>query len=146
MSIFVYHERLRNHAHNTINPAISLVAYNVIPLLIGASTRALIISSMYHMGEGTRPCQFPVTGNGHGRDYEPKGNQFSVFKMGIIPEVLTLLGSQSCLRTFSAFRCSCTTRYTRNENKDQERSHRSFPPCSWRDMDVVISSPLSCPA
>ena len=22
---------------------------------------------MYHMGEGTRPCPFPVTGNGHGR-------------------------------------------------------------------------------
>ena len=30
---------------------------------------------MYHVGERTRPCPFPVTGNGHGRVTEPKGDQ-----------------------------------------------------------------------
>ena len=33
------------------NPAISLVAYNVIPFLIGPPAQAPIISIIYHMGE-----------------------------------------------------------------------------------------------
>ena len=55
------------HAQNTTNLAISLVVYNVIHLLIGRSKLAPISSIMYPVGEGTRPCPFPVTGNGHGR-------------------------------------------------------------------------------
>ena len=63
--------KLRDHAKITTNPAISFVVYNVIPLLIGPSALALIISVMYHVGEGHRPCPFLVTGNGHGRVAEP---------------------------------------------------------------------------
>ena len=37
------------------------------------------------MGEGTRPCPFPVTGNGHGRVTEPKGEHFSGRNLGKIP-------------------------------------------------------------
>ena len=59
---------LGDHAQNTTNPAISLVVYNVIPLLI-----CLLLlpnmSIMYKVGEGTRSC--PVTGNGHGRVPSP---------------------------------------------------------------------------
>ena len=40
---------------------------------------------MYHVGEGTRPCQFPVTRNGHGRVTEPKGDQYSGRNLGMIP-------------------------------------------------------------
>ena len=61
----VIHILVRDHAQNTTNSAISLVAYNVIPYLIGPSARALITSIMYHMGQGAWPCPFPVTGNGH---------------------------------------------------------------------------------
>ena len=50
-----------------IHPLMSLVVDNVIPLLIGSSTRASITSNVYHMGEGSRPCSFPVKGNGHKR-------------------------------------------------------------------------------
>ena len=50
---------------------IFLGCLNVIPLLIGPSQRAPIISIMYHLGEGTRPCLFPVTGNGHGQGPSP---------------------------------------------------------------------------
>ena len=64
-------------ARKLTNPAIPLVVYNVIHHLIGPSALAPITSSMYHMGAGTRPCPFPVTGNGHGRDTEPKGDQLS---------------------------------------------------------------------
>ena len=37
------------------------VNYNVIPPLIGPPARAPINSIMYHVGEGTWPCPFPVT-------------------------------------------------------------------------------------
>ena len=40
---------------------------------------------MYHVGEGTRPCPFPVTGNGHGRVTEAQGDQFSGRNLGMIP-------------------------------------------------------------
>ena len=40
---------------------------------------------MYHVGEETRPCPFPVTGNGHGRVTEPKGDQFSGRNLCMIP-------------------------------------------------------------
>ena len=42
-------------------------------------------SIMYHMGEGTQLCAFPVTGNGHRRDTEPKGNHISGRNLGMIP-------------------------------------------------------------
>ena len=76
---------VRDHSQNTTNPAISLVVYNVILFLIGPSARALITSNMYHVGEGTRPCPFPVTGNGHGRVIEPQDDQYSGRDLGIIP-------------------------------------------------------------
>ena len=60
---------LRDHAQNTTNPEISLVVNNVITLLIGRSKWAPISSIMYHLGEGTRPCPFPVTKNGHCQGY-----------------------------------------------------------------------------
>ena len=63
----------RDHAQNTTNLAISLVVYNVIYLLIGRSKWAPISSIMYPVGEGTRPCPFPVTGNGRGRVYRAQG-------------------------------------------------------------------------
>ena len=56
------------------NHAISLVVYNIIPFLIGPPARAPITSLVYQVGEGTRPCLFPVTGNGYGRVTEPKGD------------------------------------------------------------------------
>ena len=40
---------------------------------------------MYHVGEGTRPCPFPVTGNGHGGVTEPQGDHFSGRNLGMIP-------------------------------------------------------------
>ena len=46
---------------NTTNPAISLVAYNIIPLLIGQPALAPITSVMYHSDEGTRPLRGTVT-------------------------------------------------------------------------------------
>ena len=59
---------------------------------------------MYSVGEGTRPCLFPVTENGHGRVTEPKGDQFSGYNLGVIPEVNWLLEfarkSQPILGTF----------------------------------------------
>ena len=57
-----------DHAQRMSNRAISLVVSNVIPHLIGPSAQAPITLIMYHVGEGTRPCSFPVTGNryGHG--------------------------------------------------------------------------------
>ena len=70
---------------NTTNPAILLVAYNVIPLLIGPPAWASITSIMYHVGEATQPCPFPVMGNAHGQVTEPKGNQFSGHNLGTIP-------------------------------------------------------------
>ena len=39
---------------------------------------------MYHVGEGARPGPFPITGNGHGRVTEPKGDQFSGRNLGMI--------------------------------------------------------------
>ena len=42
---------------------------------------------MYHVGEGARPCSFPVTGNGHGRVTEPQGDHFSVRNLGMITKV-----------------------------------------------------------
>ena len=62
---------IRDHAQNMTNPAISVVAYNVIPLLVGPPARAPITSIVYHVSEGTRPCPIPVTGNGHGRVPSP---------------------------------------------------------------------------
>ena len=40
---------------------------------------------MYHLGEGTRPCPFPVTRSGHERDTEPQGDHFRVRNLGMIP-------------------------------------------------------------
>ena len=68
-------------------PAISLVVYNVTPLLIGPSEWVLITLIMYHMGEGTRMCPFPVTGNKHGRVTEPKDQQFSGHILDLIPKL-----------------------------------------------------------
>ena len=65
--------------------AISLVVSNVIPILIGPLIWALETSTMHHVGEGTWPCPFPVTGNGYGRITEPKGDHFSGRNLGMIP-------------------------------------------------------------
>jgi len=53
---------VRDHAQNTTSPAISLVVNNVIPLLIGPPAWVPITSIMYDVGEGTRPCPFPLRG------------------------------------------------------------------------------------
>ena len=45
---------------NTANPAISLAANYAILLLIGPPARALINSTMYHLGEGTRRVRSPL--------------------------------------------------------------------------------------
>ena len=74
----------RDHVQNTTNATISLVANNVILRLIGPSTGNPITSIMYHVDEGTRPCSFPVTGNGHGEVTEPRGDQFSGRNLGMI--------------------------------------------------------------
>ena len=42
---------------------------------------------MYHVGEGTRPCPFSVTGNG--RVTEPQGDHFRGRNLGMIPKRLT---------------------------------------------------------
>ena len=76
---------VRDHTQNTTNPVISLVVYNVIPILIGQLAYAPITSIMYHLGEGTPPCPFPVTGNGHGRVTELKGDHLSGRNFGMIP-------------------------------------------------------------
>ena len=39
---------------------------------------------MNHMGEGTRPSPFSVTGNGHELVTEPGGKQFSGRNLGMI--------------------------------------------------------------
>ena len=75
---------LRGHAQNTTNPAISLVVYNVIPLLIGPLAPAPITSNRYHTDEETRPCSFPVTGKGDRWVNEPNGDQFSGRNFGVI--------------------------------------------------------------
>ena len=82
--------RLRDHAQNTINPAISLVAYNIILLLIGPPARAPITSIVYHMDEGTCPCPFPVTGIGHRQVFEPKGDHLTISKVYINKSRITL--------------------------------------------------------
>ena len=40
---------------------------------------------MYHLGDGARPCPFPITGKGQGRFTEPNGDQFSGRNLGMIP-------------------------------------------------------------
>ena len=65
---------IRDHAQNTTNFAISLVANNVILPLIGSLTGTPITLIMYHASEGTRPCLFHVTEKGHGRVTEPEGD------------------------------------------------------------------------
>ena len=40
---------------------------------------------MDSLGEGTRPCPFPVTGNGHGRVTEPENDQFCGRYLGMFP-------------------------------------------------------------
>ena len=77
-------DHLKDHAHNTPNSAISLVVNNVIPSSSDWSTRTPITLIMYHVGEGSRPCPFLVTGNGHGRVTEPKGDQYSGLNLGMI--------------------------------------------------------------
>ena len=47
---------IRDDAQNTTNHAMALLTDYVIPILIGSPTLALIISIMYHMGEGTWHC------------------------------------------------------------------------------------------
>ena len=79
------HIMLRGCSCNTTNSAISLLVNNVIPLLIGRSKQAPMTLVMYHVGQGTRPCPFPVTGNGHGRVTEPKGDQFSSRNLRMVP-------------------------------------------------------------
>ena len=64
-----------------------MAAYNVIPLLIGLPAQALITSLECHVGEGTRPYPFPVTGNGNERVTEPKGDNFSSRILGMIPSL-----------------------------------------------------------
>ena len=88
MTISQFTSVLRDNAQNTTNSAISLVVYNVIPILIGWSRWAPIYSIMYYVGQGTRPCPFPVTGNGHGRVTEPKGDHFSGRNLGMLPREL----------------------------------------------------------
>ena len=75
---------IRDHAQNTTNSAISLVVYYVIPLLIGLPVCGPTSLIMYHVGEGTRPSPFLVTGNGHGRVTEPKGDHWSGPNLGMI--------------------------------------------------------------
>ena len=41
---------------------------------------------MYHQGEGTRPCPFPVTGNGHERVTELKADTFGGRNLETFPE------------------------------------------------------------
>ena len=67
---------------NKINSAISLVNYNVISILIGPLIWAPTTSTMNHMGEGTRPCPFPVTRNEHGEVTEHKGGQKQTVFLG----------------------------------------------------------------
>jgi len=55
---------MRDRLQNTVN---SLAANNVILFLI----RPYKSPIMYHLGEGTRPCPYAVTANGHGRVTEP---------------------------------------------------------------------------
>ena len=55
--------------------------------LIGRSKWAPISSIMYHLGEGTRPCPFPIRGNGHGRVTEPQGDQFSGQNLDMFPKM-----------------------------------------------------------
>ena len=78
--------RQRDDAPNTTNPIISLVADNVIPLLIVPPARVSVTLIMYHVDEGTRPCPFSITGNRHGGVTEPQGDQFSGRNLGMIPE------------------------------------------------------------
>ena len=54
--------KLRDHAQNTTDPAISLVVYNVIPILIGSSAWAPITSTMYQVGEWKPAVSFPRYG------------------------------------------------------------------------------------
>ena len=82
---------VREHAQNTTTPAISLVAYNGISLLIGPPARALISSIMYHLGEGNRSCLFPVTGNGYGQVTKPQGYQLSSRNLSMIPYLQTTI-------------------------------------------------------
>ena len=81
---------VRDDAQNTTNPAISVVVYHIIPLLIGQAVWILIISIMYHVGEGTWPCLFPVTANWHGRVTEPKSDHLSGCNLRTIPENIFL--------------------------------------------------------
>ena len=43
---------IRDRAQSTTNPEISLVAYNIIALLIGPPARAPMTLNVCHMGEG----------------------------------------------------------------------------------------------
>ena len=77
---------VRDDAQNTTNPAISLVFYNVILLLIGPPLRAPITLIMYHVGKEPGCVFSPVMGNGHGWITEPKGDQFRSPNLDMIPE------------------------------------------------------------
>ena len=57
---------VREHPQILANSAIPLVQNNVIPVLIGPLFWPSLTLIMDSLGEGTRPCLFPVTGNGHG--------------------------------------------------------------------------------
>ena len=88
----------RDHAQISATPAISLVDYNVIPSLIGR-TFSTPTSIMDHLGERTRPCPFPVTGNGHGRVTEPENDQFCGRSLGTIPNRTLTLKTCRTLRS-----------------------------------------------
>ena len=107
MSVHLFNHNLgvRDHAENTTNPAISLVVNNVIPFLIGPSQRAPKPLRLYHVGEGTWPCPFPVTGNGHGRVPKPKGEHLIwawSLRCDINPSTLLTLGNKYFVELLSS--------------------------------------------
>ena len=67
------------------DPAISLVVYNVIPILIGPPAPAVINSIMYHVGEGTRldtdtcPHVHDACMHTHTHKHTPSGRMVIIF-------------------------------------------------------------------
>ena len=60
---------------------------------------------MYHLSEGTRPCPFPVTENGHGRVTDPQGDHFSGRNLGVIPYI------QNGVIFYEAIKCQVRTKF-----------------------------------
>ena len=91
-----------DHAQKSANSVISLVVNNVISVLIGLFFWPYWTLIMDSLGEGarpfsgsvTRPCPFPVMGNGHSRVPSPRESMFKVHdghRNGPIRSEMTLL-------------------------------------------------------